>query len=103
MNREHDSLRFLTDWFTRHCDGDWEHGSHIRIESLDNPGWALDVSLVGTALDGRVVDWVRSEQDEMRWLHWRSTGDRFEARCGPRELGRALDAFRVFAGPTQRA
>ena len=36
-------LDFMMRWFASHCDGDWEHDLGIRIETLDNPGWAMDV------------------------------------------------------------
>ena len=46
------ALEFLIDWFAIHCDGDWEHSEGIRIATLDNPGWALDVRIEDTELDG---------------------------------------------------
>jgi len=91
------SIGFLVEWYKAHCDGDWEHDVAIRISTLDNPGWLLDVRIEDTELEGRIVDWVELEEDEMRWLHWRSTGKFFHARCGSGDLQRALDAFRVFA------
>ena len=90
------SLQFLVEWFARQCDGEWEHESGIRIETLDNPGWAIHIRIEDTELEGRAVDWVRSEEDEAHWLHWRSTGSTFDAACGPRDLERALAAFESF-------
>lgn len=90
-------LQHLVEWFARHCDGDWEHDSGIRIETLDNPGWAIRIRLDDTELEGVRADWVVWEKDERRWLHWRSTGSHFEASCGPKELERALAAFEGFA------
>lgn len=76
-------LSFLTAWFARQSDGDWEHDLGIKIETLDNPGWAVDIRLADTELDGTVIDWQRADESDDVWLHWRSTGDMFEARCGP--------------------
>jgi hypothetical protein len=88
---------FLTEWFMAQCNGDWEHDEGIRIETLDNPGWALDVRIANTELEGSVTDWHRDETSEHVWVHWRSTGQAFEARCGPKDLARALAAFQAFA------
>ena len=33
------------------CDGDWEHGQGVKIGTLDNPGWLLEISLQGTSLE----------------------------------------------------
>ncbi|MGK2854524.1 MAG: Imm53 family immunity protein [Microbacteriaceae bacterium] len=69
----------------------------IRIETLDNPGWAIDVRIADTGLEGLAADWHHDERSEHVWLHWRSTGQTFEARCGPTDLPRALAAFQDFA------
>ena len=93
-------LAFLTRWFAEHCDGDWEHDLGISLETLDNPGWALDVRIGDTSLQEIVMDWHRNDESDARWMHWRSTGETFEARCGASDLERALDAFRTFAEQT---
>lgn len=31
-------------WYASQCDGDWEHEHGMSIETIDNPGWALEVS-----------------------------------------------------------
>jgi hypothetical protein len=90
-------LSFMTGWFADHCDGDWEHDLGIRLATLDNPGWALDVSIGDTELAGAATEWHRNDKSDLEWLHWRSTGEMFEARCGVADLPRALEAFRMFA------
>jgi hypothetical protein len=95
-------LDYLSHWFASHCDGDWEHEVGIKIATLDNPGWSLNIRIEDTELWGVVVDWTRVDEDDDSWLHWRSTGSMFEARCGPRDLGRALEAFHHFADSATR-
>jgi hypothetical protein len=29
------------EWYTKQCNGDWEHSYGIRIDTIDNPGWSL--------------------------------------------------------------
>jgi hypothetical protein len=94
-------LDFLTAWFAQQCDGDWEHDLGIRIETLDNPGWALDIRIGDTELEGVSAEWHKNEASEDTWLYWRSTGDMFEARCGPKDLARALAAFQMFASSAE--
>ncbi|WP_322780141.1 immunity 53 family protein [Frankia sp. Cas4] len=91
------SLDYLQEWYIRHCDGDWEHALGIRITTLDNPGWMLTVNVEGTELAGRKLDWVRYDESETAWLHYRSDGREFIAACGPQELNRALEVFERFA------
>jgi hypothetical protein len=45
------SLTQLEDWYHAQCNGDWEHGLGVKIETLDNPGWLLMVDLEDTSLE----------------------------------------------------
>lgn len=90
-------LTFLQHWYASHCNGEWEHGSSIKITSIDNPGWMLTVNLEDTELAGRIVDWVRQDESPEIWVHYKSDGRHFTAACGPEELHRALAAFEQFA------
>jgi hypothetical protein len=91
-------LEWIADWFARHCDGEWEHGQGITVETLDNPGWAVKIWLTGTELGGRpfaeIDDRFRSDDD---WLHCRVNGEFFEGFGGPRNLFEILRAFRAWA------
>lgn len=48
-----DDLAWLLEWFAAQCDGDWEHEYGIRIGTLDNPGWRIRISLIGTELENK--------------------------------------------------
>lgn len=91
------TLSWLQAWYASQCNGDWEHSYGVTIETLDNPGWRLTVDLADTALTGR--GFVRKElhRSEHDWLTAWVDEDRFEAACGPLNLGEAIHEFRVFA------
>lgn len=35
----------------QNCDNDWEHSYGLRIATLDNPGWSVEISLNDTVLE----------------------------------------------------
>ena len=39
----------LQRWYVSRCDGEWEHGMGVRIETLDNPGWQVVIDSGGHA------------------------------------------------------
>lgn len=41
-------LSRLERWFAAHCDGDWEHGYGVQIQTTDNPGWLVKIGIDGT-------------------------------------------------------
>ena len=89
----------LAKWFHSQCDGDWEHGEGIRIATLDNPGWCVDITLEGTDLEERpyqAIEYNRSKQD---WIFCLVRDGRFVIRCGPLNLEEGLNQFLNWADP----
>jgi hypothetical protein len=88
---------FFETWYAAQCDGDWDHEYGVTLETLDNPGWSLNIDLIGTALEGRLLARNETERTETDWLHVWSDGERFRAAGGARNLRAMLSAFRDFA------
>ncbi len=38
-----DAIERLVRWYAERCDGEWEHHHGVKVESLDNPGWRLEI------------------------------------------------------------
>ena len=86
------------------CDGDWEHGYGVRIETLDNPGWHVSIEVGGTDAESLHLEPVETHRSEHDWLVVKKEGTAFAAYCGPLNLGEALYAFRLWVeGPPARA
>lgn len=90
-------MDFLLRWYQSQCDGDWEHRFGVDVHTLDNPGWALKVDLVGTPLEGRQLERTMTERGSDDWVQVWSNGSTFEAACGPLNLPEAVDGFERFA------
>jgi hypothetical protein len=88
------TLEKLTAWYASNCDGDWEHGSGVKIGTLDNPGWRLEVNLRGTPLEQRPFSLVEDRYDhDTEWLRCWIEESTFHAACGPLRLEDALSVF----------
>ncbi|SBT52639.1 Imm53 family immunity protein [Micromonospora auratinigra] len=90
-------MDFLQHWYLSNCDGDWEHEFGVRIETLDNPGWTVEVDLVDTRLEGRLLSRTKLEPGAGRWVWVESDGRHFSSSCDPLSLQVALQRFRAFA------
>ncbi|GAA4843128.1 Imm53 family immunity protein [Kitasatospora terrestris] len=91
------ALDFLQSWYAEQCNEDWEHGFSIRIATLDNPGWTVEIDLVDTDLEGRRLDKSKQEGPGGCWLWSWSDGEVFSAACDERSLERAIRRFKDFA------
>jgi len=75
------------------ADGDWEHGEGITVESLDNPGWMVRISLAGTFLEDQDFAAIEAESSEEDWYVCRVEGRFFEAAGGVNNLANMIDVF----------
>jgi Immunity protein 53 len=96
---ETSAITKLQDWYHSQCDGDWEHGLGIKIETLDNPGWAFKINLEDTDLEEKQFKGVsygvgeNSETSGDDWIICKVADKRFEAAGGPHKLEEMLQVF----------
>lgn len=93
------TLDELQAWYASQCDGDWEHGYGVRIETLDNPGWGVRIELADTELEGVPFDPVVDTDREDDWLHLQVRDGQFYGSGDPSKLGVILRAFLDWARP----
>lgn len=83
-------------WYASQCDGDWEHGSGVRITSLDNPGWLVQIDLEGTPLEGCEFEPIERglvDESSVDWHHiWLKDGE-FQGAGDPSKLAFILKTF----------
>lgn len=99
---ENPLIRWLQDWFTSWCDGDWEHTYGVEVETLDNPGWRVTIDLIGTDLENRYFPVVEQEISEDNWFYCRVRDNAFEGAGGPINLEQILQTFRAWAESNRR-
>ncbi len=104
-----DELAWLQQWFLRHCDGEWEHGYAITIETLDNPGWHVMICLEGTELETVPFNRVQRETSDSDWIDcqlierdrkfFSNSPDyrRFDGSGGPANLAEIIAVFHSWA------
>ena len=84
------------------CDGEWEHGNGIRIETLDNPGWAISIEVEGTDLECHAFESISLRRTEDDWMDCHLEGTVLQAFCGPGNLKEAIDTLRRWVEDVRR-
>ena len=90
-------LSKLQDWYLSECNGDWEHTYGVKIDTLDNPGWSLEVDLWETQLADRgdqERSLTRSDQD---WIIVKVSNSKFVAYGGTGNLIEIIKEFLYFS------
>ena len=90
-------LQELQRWYQSHCNGDWEHGHGVRIDTLDNPGWSVTIDLDETDIEGRSFQEVKRLGSKSAWIHCQVVDGKFEGRGGPFMLEEILRTFLSWA------
>jgi hypothetical protein len=114
-DRSLEDLEWLQEWYSRQCNGEWEHSGGVRIETIDNPGWWVRVSLAGTELayysqDAMIITVgspptvLKTTEDRMTvrdggpdWMACEIKAGQFSGAGDPKKLGLIIKSFRDWA------
>lgn len=91
------SVQYLLDWYANNCNGDWGHEYGIKISTIDNPGWLIQVNLSETDISGRVMEPCTWEPEHGRWVRSWSNGEEFNVVCDVHSFDVAIGEFQKFA------
>jgi hypothetical protein len=87
------SLSKLERWYAAQCNGEWEHGSGVRIETLDNPGWRVRIPLRDTKKEGSGFERRKIDRTDIDWIQYWVEKQEFHIACGPTNLSEAIEIF----------
>ena len=87
------ALQYLQSWFQAQCNGFWEHGNGITIQTLDKGGWMVTIDVAGTPLEGQLMTPVRKERNEKDWMVCCVEHGKFQGEGDLAKLGDILDVF----------
>jgi len=94
MKNIDDFLSWLEEWYTLQCDGDWEHDFRIRISTVDNPGWFVQINLLDTPCQDKSFEEINKERSEKDWVMCYLKNGCFEGAGGSRNLLEILKLFK---------
>jgi hypothetical protein len=88
-------MNWLQTWFESHCDSNWEHGLGIKIETIDNPGWSIQIDLDGTDVLLEEQNWTLLEQSDTSWIGYKVENNIFFASGDPQKLELLILIFKM--------
>ncbi|MCK2003888.1 immunity 53 family protein [[Brevibacterium] frigoritolerans] len=88
------TLKWLESWFMQNCDGEWEHSNGIKVLTLDNPGWSIEIDLEGTDFEEKFFKDFRVENSDEDWIYCKVRDNKFLGYGGVNNLKDILDVFK---------
>ena len=90
---ENPPLLKLSNWYRSNCNGDWEYDYGIKIETLDNPGWRVEIEFAGTDLFAKDVAWSLTELSGDDWFGFKVEDGTYIASGDPSKLEFLIEHF----------
>lgn len=97
-----DLLQWLQDWFSSVADGGWEHTYCIKIDTLDNPGWGVQIDVYGTPMEGKEFQRIAKFFDDDHWMVCEVEKGKFIGGGDPSKLIEILRVFKEWVENTAR-
>ena len=86
-------INLIESWYNSNCDGEWEHVWGIKITTLDNPGWCVEIDLSDTKLEGKHFNDIYNIIDDNDWIDCRVEDNIFIGGGDSFKLGDILSIF----------
>lgn len=90
------NINWIENWYSEYCDGDWEHSKGVSITTLDNPGWAVDISLEGTDFEDKEFNALIIDRTEGNWVNCKVIENVYQGRGGANNLEELLTIFKMW-------
>ena len=87
-------LNWLMAWYKSNCDGDWEHLFGVKIGTLDNPGWMVDIDLSDTPIEDKDFEMIEENKGDDDWFFCHIKDGMFSGRGDPDKLEKILEVFK---------
>ncbi|MDR3158367.1 MAG: immunity 53 family protein [Zoogloeaceae bacterium] len=68
-------IEALQRWYSSQCDDTWEHSNGVKISTIDNPGWHVEMRCLSSKkeLDLR----IDRDEEERDWIVVKATESKF--------------------------
>ena len=87
-------LSWLMEWYNNQCDGDWEHYYGVKIDTIDNPGWNIEIDTTESEKELEDLPWQWHEIAENDWYGYKVENSVFIGSSDPKKLEKLISIFK---------
>ncbi|MEK4057243.1 immunity 53 family protein [Paenibacillus sp. FSL F4-0087] len=96
------TLTWVQNWYYENCYGDWEHSYGVKIDTVDNPGWSVEINLTDTYLENVPFESIEEERNDQDWFYCIVRDGVFHGAGGAMNLEEILIYFENWASSIER-
>lgn len=95
---------WLQQWYHAQCDGEWEFREGIKILSVSNPGWSVEINVSDTILENINIPLKSVKNSDSDWYGYFVDDALFVGSGDPDKLELILKIFRgLILGESEKA
>jgi hypothetical protein len=87
-------ILWLQNWYQSQCNEDWKHSFGIKIDTVDNPGWWVEIDLNETKWKDLHIPSKSVEHNDNDWYFFKIEDSKFKASGDPSKLEIIFKEFR---------
>lgn len=87
-------LTWLQAWYVARCDGEWEFREGIKLLSVSNPGWIVEINVSDTPLEEACIPLTKFDKSADDWYSYLLKDALFVGSGDPAKLEVILQVFR---------
>ena len=87
-------MEWLENWYQSKCNGEWEEYYGIKIETMDNPGWLVEIDVLETELENKPFTAVDVDNSDDDWIRCEVKGGKFTGVGDKTKLSGILAVFK---------
>jgi hypothetical protein len=87
-------LTWLQEWYVAQCDGEWEFREGIKLLSVSNPGWSVEINVSNTPLEEASIPLTKFDRSADDWYSYLLEEALFVGSGDPAKLEVILEVFR---------
>lgn len=89
-----ETLAWLQKWYLARCDGEWEFREGIKLLSVSNPGWSVEINVSDTPLETVGIPLTQFHNSADDWYGYFLDDALFVGSGDPTKLEVILQVFR---------
>ena len=86
-------LTTLCEWYVNTCNGKWEYSNGIKIGTLDNPGWTVDINLINTDYENKHFPRLIKYINDNNWISCKKENSVYESGGNTDKLEELIKIF----------
>ena len=91
------SLSWIEEWYNSVCNGEWEECYGIKIVTMDNPGWLVEIDVLETDLENKAFALVDIDNSDDDWIRCEVKNGKFVGVGDKTKLTSIIDIFRKWS------